>query len=131
VTLAVFLACDALWLSTMGQSVYRPVLGDILLPAFQPVPALLFYILYSAGIVIFAVRPGFVSRSWLETSVYGALYGLFAYATYDLTNMATLRHWTLQLTLVDLAWGSFVTAVSATAGFLLSSASLRLFKINL
>ena len=131
ITLVVFLGCDSVWLGIMGQALYKPILGDILLPTFKPVPALLFYVLYLAGIMIFAVKPAFDSGRWSDATIYGALFGFFCYATYDLTNMATLRNWSLPLTLADLAWGSFLTGLSATAGYVLSSLALRLFKIGL
>lgn len=128
VILIVFLGCDTVWLGLAGQALYQATLGDILLPQFNLAPALIFYLLYIAGLVIFAVKPAYASGTWQPASVYGALFGFFAYATYDLTNMATLRNWTLQITLADLAWGTILSAVSASAGVLISRFLLRKLK---
>jgi uncharacterized membrane protein len=124
-TLVIFLAIDAVWLGIMGAALYKPTLGDILLPKFSAAPALAFYVLYILGVVIFAVAPAFASGRWTSALVHGALFGFFAYATYDLTNMATLRNWTLQLTLADLIWGTVLTGVAASLGYVVSSGLLR------
>jgi uncharacterized membrane protein len=114
-TAVVFLALDAVWLTTMADRLYRPALGPLLLEKFAVAPAALFYLLYVAGIVVFAVAPGLESGRWSTSLKLGALLGLVAYATYDLTNQATLRDWPWRVTLADLCWGSFVTAVAAAA----------------
>jgi uncharacterized membrane protein len=112
---------DAVWLTLTSASLYRPALHQILIDGFRPVPAALFYLVYLAGVVIFAVAPAVRARRWRVATGMGALFGFFAYATYDLTNQATLTVWATQITLLDLAWGSFVTAVGATAGYLAST----------
>ncbi|VTU15791.1 DUF2177 family protein [Variovorax sp. RA8] len=112
----VFLAIDATWLATMAGRLYRPAIGHLMRPDVDVKAAVIFYTLYVAGIVIFAVAPALESRSWTSALGRGALLGLFAYATYDLTNQATLRDWPWRLTLVDLAWGAVVTAAAAAAG---------------
>jgi uncharacterized membrane protein len=130
-TLVVFLACDAVWLGRMGEILYKPTLGGILLPAFKPIPALVFYLLYVVGVVVFAIKPAYAAGAWSTALVNGALFGFFAYATYDLSNMATLRNWTLQLTLTDMAWGTVVTGASAAIGYAVSNTLPGLFKIGL
>ena len=80
-------------------------------------PAIAFYLIYPIGIVMFAILPGLKSESMSTASLYGALFGFFSYATYDLTNQATLRNWTFELTLIDMAWGTALAAGAATAGF--------------
>ena len=75
-----------------------------------------FYLLYLVGVMIFAVRPALAGGDWRQATLFGALFGFFCYATYDLTNLATLKDFTLQATLMDLAWGAVITAVAATAG---------------
>ena len=90
----------------MAPRFYKPTLGDIMLPGFKLPPAIVFYLLYPAGLVIFAIAPALSGGVMGTAALYGALFGLFTYATYDLTNQATLRNWTSQLTLVDAAWGS-------------------------
>jgi uncharacterized membrane protein len=111
---------DSIWLTTTNAALYRPVLGAILLPASQPirpVAAVLFYVLYLVGVVIFAVSPGLRSGRWRDSTLMGALFGFFAYATYDLTNQATLVVWATKITALDLCWGTFLTASGATAGY--------------
>jgi uncharacterized membrane protein len=114
--LIAFVAIDFVWLSTMASVLYKPALGDMLAPAFRPVPAVLFYLVYAAGLTYFAVRPGLdgARRNVAAAFVQGAAFGFVAYATYDLTNQATLKNWSTILTLADLAWGSFVSAAAAS-----------------
>lgn len=116
----VFLATDAVWLRLAAPRLYRPLMGDMLLDSFKPLPALLFYLVYIAGIVIFAISPAFGTDRWMTATGYGALFGFLAYATYDLTNQATLRNWPVLVTIVDLSWGTFLTAFAATMGFLIT-----------
>ena len=124
-TAFVFLGMDAIWLSTMGGALYRPLLGNMLLEKFSLAPAVIFYLLYVVGIVIFAVSPAFESGRWTTATLYGALFGFFAYATYDFTNQATLKDWSAIITVVDLCWGTVVTGVAATIGYLIAGAVLR------
>ncbi|MBN8968060.1 MAG: DUF2177 family protein [Rhizobiales bacterium] len=118
----VFLAIDAIWLTVAAPRLYRPLMGDMLVDSFRLTPAALFYLIYIAGIVVFAIAPAFASEKWTTATSYGAFLGLFAYATYDLTNQATLKNWPLAVTIADLGWGTFLTAVAATAGFLITRA---------
>jgi len=111
---------DAVWLTTTNATLYRPVLGSILIPGVRPVAAVLFYLLYLVGVVIFAVAPGIRSGRWRDATIMGALFGFFAYATYDLTNQATLIVWATKITVLDLCWGTFLTASGATAGYFAS-----------
>ena len=106
--LVAMLGPDAIWLGLMGQRLYRPALGDLLAPSFSPLPAILFYLIYVTGIVI--LTPG---GSLGASAARGALFGLCAYGTYDLTNQATLRQWPTYLTVADLAWGTVLSAFAA------------------
>ncbi|ASP30322.1 DUF2177 family protein [Qipengyuania flava] len=110
----VFGALDAVWLSWAGPNFYRPRLGDILADSFRVMPALVFYAAYIAAIVWFAVRPG-LSLGIGTAALNGALLGAICYATYDLTNQATMRTWSTTVTVADIAWGAFATAVAAAA----------------
>ncbi|OAN83274.1 hypothetical protein A8B77_01545 [Erythrobacter sp. EhN03] len=110
----VFGAFDAVWLSWAGPNFYRPRLGDILADSFRMMPALVFYAAYIAAIVWFAVRPG-LSLGIGAAALNGALLGAICYATYDLTNQATMRTWSTTVTVADIAWGAFATAVAAAA----------------
>jgi uncharacterized membrane protein len=108
---------DFLWLTTMTKLFYRPRLEALLNE--QPVwpPALLFYVLYGVGLLAFVLRPALSDGSGLPAVFFwGCLFGLVAYGTYDLTNHATIRDWPLAVTVVDMAWGAFISGVSAVAG---------------
>jgi len=94
----------------------------MLLDGFAPAPAVAFYLLFAAGLVVLAVRPGLEAGSLRLATGNGAMLGLVAYATYDLTNQATLRNWTTALTLTDLAWGTLLSAIAATVGYLAARA---------
>lgn len=112
-----FLAVDAVWLSTMANLLYRPLLGDMLAPQFALAPAVAFYVIYIAGIVFFAIRPALVTGRLATAALQGAALGFVAYGTYDLTNHATLRDWPLIITLADMVWGTLLTATASIAGF--------------
>ncbi len=104
---------DFLWLSRMAPSLYRPLIGEIMADNVRWGAAISFYFIYIAGMVWFAVRPGIDSGQWLTALVQGALLGGLCYATYDLTNQATLRVWDIRITLADIAWGTFATGLAA------------------
>jgi uncharacterized membrane protein len=119
-TLLVFVLCDLAWLSTVGASVYRPRIGTLLLDRPVLWAAALFYLVYAAGVVVFAVAPALRAESWSRALVFGGLFGGFAYATYDLTNLATMRGWSGVVTVLDIAWGIVLSGAAATAGYLLA-----------
>jgi uncharacterized membrane protein len=104
----------------MAPRLYRPQIGFLLRDGFDPVAALLFYLLFVAGLVTFVALPAWDSPRWTDTLWRGAFFGLVAYATYDLTNQATLRGWPWLITAADLAWGATLCAVSATLGVILA-----------
>ena len=115
--LVVFVAVDMLWLGTMSGRFYKPIMGDILAPQFNMAAAGAFYLLYPIGLVIFAINPALKAGAVSTALIYGALFGFFTYATYDLTNQVALRNWSSLLTVVDVAWGSFLGAVTAASAF--------------
>jgi uncharacterized membrane protein len=115
--LVTFIALDMVWLGTMAPRFYKPTMGDIARSRVNLPPAIVFYTVYPIGLLIFAIEPALLSVSITTAMIYGALFGFFSYATYDLTNHATLRNWTLPLTVVDVAWGTALGAVAAAAGF--------------
>jgi len=117
-----FLALDSIWLSLAASRLYRPKLGPLLLDQFNLLPAAAFYLIYLAGILVFAIAPALASGRWTTALARGAMLGLVAYSTYDLTNQATLRGWSATVTLADLCWGTLVTATAATIGFIVASA---------
>jgi len=121
----VFLALDAAWLTATADRLYRPLLGPLMLERFAIVPAALFYTLYLAGVVVFAVAPALARGRSAAALAYGAFFGLVAYATYDLTNQATLRDWPWRVTIADLCWGTCATAVAAAASAFLTAGYWR------
>ncbi len=114
---ALFLACDMLWLGLIARDWYRTQMGDLLSPNPSLAAATAFYLLYLVGVVYFAVAPALSSGQWTTALLTGALFGLIAYATYDLTSLAVTRGYPMPLALVDMTWGAVLTAASATAGF--------------
>jgi uncharacterized membrane protein len=112
----VFLVADFFWLGTIAKNLYRAQMGHLLAPEFRLGPAVVFYLMYIAGIVYFAITPALASGRWQDAVVPGALLGLMAYGTYDFTNWAVMRDWPVGLTFIDLAWGTALTAAAAAAG---------------
>lgn len=121
VTAIAFLAIDSVWLTNMANVFYRPAMGDMLAPSFRLAPAIVFYVIFVFGLVFFAVRPGLLAGNGAVTLLNGALLGFVAYATYDLTNQATLKNWSWTLTIADLIWGTVLSAVSAYIGYWVTS----------
>lgn len=119
-TALVFFTLDFVWLSTVTSRFYRPMLGGLLLEKPNFAVAGLFYLVYVVGVVVFAVIPAFNAGSWTTALLQGALLGLIAYGTYDFTNLATIKGWPAIVAIVDLAWGTVVTAFSATLGYLIA-----------
>jgi uncharacterized membrane protein len=118
VTLAVLTALDFLFLGIVAKGFFVSQVGDML-GEIRPGPAVLFYLLYVVGVLIFVSGPA--SATWPSTLVYGALFGLFCYATFDLTSLALLRHWTWPVAAVDVSWGAAVTAIASTAGLMVTN----------
>jgi len=123
IVLIIFSVIDTLWLGFMGDRVYRPLIGEVLADKFRLAPAIAFYALYAVGLTLFAVLPALKSGDWKTALLWGALFGLFAYGTYDLTNYATLKTWGLKITLLDMTWG---VVVSGTASAAAAAVALRL-----
>lgn len=105
---------DFTWLSLTAGPVYHRALGAVLADTPNWQAAIAFYLFYGIAVVLFAVRPALLSGEWRVALLWGALFGFFAYGTYDLTNLATLKLWSLKVSLIDIAWGSFLTATSAS-----------------
>jgi uncharacterized membrane protein len=117
-TAAAFAAVDYVWLTQVGPKVYHPTLDPVLRPASDPVDlpaAVAFYLAYVAGVLALAVWPT-RTGSLAKTAITGGMLGAMCYATYDLTNQATLKVWSAGITLADIAWGTFITAFGATVG---------------
>ncbi|MCX6285148.1 MAG: DUF2177 family protein [Bacteroidetes bacterium] len=119
-SLAVFFAVDMVWLVLVARSFYKKYLGYIMSPTINWVPAIIFYLLFIVGLLVFVVIPGVKENSLQNTILRAVLFGLITYATYDLTNLATINQWPLAVTLVDLVWGMVLSTVVSVAGFYLS-----------
>jgi uncharacterized membrane protein len=118
-TLGVFLVIDLFWLGLVARGFYRERLGFLMRSETNWVAAVLFYLIFVAGLLIFAVVPGLRAGLLSRALFLGALYGLFTYATYDLTNLATLKDWPVGLTVVDIIWGMFLAGSVSTIAFLI------------
>ncbi|MBC2160189.1 DUF2177 family protein [Listeria booriae] len=114
IAFVVFLLIDAIWLGLIAKNLYRNHLGDLMAGNVRFGAALLFYVLFVCGIVFFVIEPALAKDSLSFAIFAGAFLGLLCYATYDLTNLATLKDWPVLITALDLVWGAFVTA--ATSG---------------
>lgn len=121
-SLAVFFAVDMLWLGVIARRFYARQIGHLMAEQVNWPAAIIFYLLFVAGLLYFAVLPGLQAGSFGQTLLRGALYGLLTYATYDLTNLATLRAWPLTLTLVDIAWGITLASLVSSAAHWIGSA---------
>ena len=129
--LVIFSIIDTLWLGSMADRIYRPLIGEVLADRFRLAPAIAFYALYAAGLTIFAVLPGLKAGNWTTALMWGALFGLFAYGTYDLTNYATLKGWGLKITLMDMTWGVIVSSVSSAAACALALRLMKMLNLTL
>jgi uncharacterized membrane protein len=117
VTLVVMVVLDLTWLGVVAKGFYQKHMGNLL--EFKTAPAVLFYLMYAAAVVYFtSLRP---KQTWQSVAMDSALLGFTAYATYDLTNLATIRGWSLQMALADMAWGTFATTVAGTLGAIVAS----------
>jgi uncharacterized membrane protein len=117
IALPVFFAIDLVWLSLLAKGFYRRQIGGLMRASVNWPAALVFYLLFILGLVVFVIAPAVDKHSWARALGLGALFGLVTYATYDLTNLATLRDWPVVLTIVDLAWGAFLAAAVSIATY--------------
>ena len=108
---------DFVWLSVVANKFYKSQIGTLLLEKPNAIAAVAFYVIYVIGIVVFVLSPALEKNSWQHAAFYGALFGFIAYATYDLTNLATLKGWTLKLVVVDLLWGAVLTGGVAVISY--------------
>ena len=118
-TVPVFFAIDLIWLGVVAKNFYQNNLSAFLSPSVNWPAALAFYFMYIAGIILFAVKPGLDAQSIGKAALWGALFGFFTYATYDLTNLATLRDWPLKVVFVDIAWGILLCTLVASGSYLI------------
>ena len=110
IALPVFLGIDMIWLVLVARKFYQQQIGVLMKPDINWFAAIVFYLLFIIGLVTFVISPAVEKQSWIHALLYGALFGLITYATYDLTNLATLKDWPILVTIVDLIWGSVLAA---------------------
>ena len=124
-TFAVMFVLDAIWLGLVARGLYSDMMGSLMASNPNWAAALAFYLVYPIGLVIFAVRPALEQGGAVRAALLGALFGFFAYGTYDMTNLAVVEGWPLALSFIDLAWGTCVSAVSAALGLMIARRWLR------
>jgi len=120
ITTVIFFAIDMLWIGVIAKNFYREKLSFIFNGDVRWVPAIIFYLIFIAGIIYFVIIPGFTHHNWKTVLMNGAFLGLLCYATYDLTNMSTIKQWPLIVTLVDIVWGTFLTAAVSITSYLVA-----------
>ena len=120
ITLPIFLAIDLVWLGLIAKNFYAKQIGFLMKTNPNWTAALLFYLLFIVGLVVFVLIPALEKKSWLQALLYGALFGLISYATYDLTNLATVKNWPLLVTTVDMIWGTALGASVSLISYLIS-----------
>jgi len=113
-----FLLIDMVWLGLIAKPLYQQYLGGLLKANVNWIAAIIFYIIFIVGLVLFVIYPAMDKKSLSTAMLYGALFGFITYATYDLTNLATMNHWPLEITLIDLAWGTFLGFSTSTLTYL-------------
>ncbi len=121
IALPVFFAIDMVWLGLVAKNFYRAQVGALMKPDVNWVAAIIFYLIFIAGLVVFVIAPAAEKKSWMHALLFGALFGLVCYATYDLTNLAVAKDWPFLVTLVDLAWGAILAASVSTITYFIAS----------
>ena len=115
----IFALIDAIWLSLVANKFYKSQIGGLLLKKPNFVAAVLFYVIFLVGLVVFVLNPALAAQEWTWALGLGALFGFVTYATYDLTNLSTLKGFPVKLVVVDMAWGTFVTAAVSVSSYLI------------
>jgi uncharacterized membrane protein len=121
IALPVFFVIDMVWLVVVAKNFYQRQIGFLMKPDINWFAAIVFYLLFIAGLVIFVISPAVEKQSWTHALIYGALFGLITYATYDLTNLATLKDWPLLVTVVDLIWGAVLASSISIITYLIAN----------
>ena len=121
IALPVFFAVDLVWLIFVARSFYQKQIGFLMKPDINWSAAIIFYLLFIAGLVTFVISPAVDKHSWIHAILFGALFGLITYATYDLTNLATMKGWPLLVTVVDLTWGTVLAASISVITYLIAN----------
>ena len=120
IALPVFFAIDMVWLGLVAKKFYQNQIGFIMTPNINWFAAIIFYLIFIAALVVFVIEPSMVKHSWKHAVIFGAFFGFVTYATYDLTNLATLKNWPVLVTIVDLIWGSILAASVSVITYLIA-----------
>lgn len=120
ITFSVFFAIDMFWLGLIAKSFYSKYIGFLMRADVNWIAALIFYLLFIVGLVFFVISPSLENRSIVQVVVYGALFGLISYATYDLTNLATIKDWPIIVTVVDMIWGTVLASIVSLISYLIA-----------
>lgn len=121
IALPVFFAIDMIWLGVVAKNFYRAQIGTLMKQDVNWAAAIIFYLIFIAGLVVFVIAPSMEKGSWKHALLFGALFGLVCYATYDLTNLAVAKDWPVLVTLVDLAWGAVLAASVSTVSYFIAN----------
>ena len=121
IALPAFFVIDMVWLVLVAKKLYQEQIGFLMKPDINWFAAIIFYLLFIAGLVIFVISPAVEKHSWVHALIFGALFGLITYATYDLTNLATLKDWPILVTIVDLIWGTVLAASISLITYLIAN----------
>ncbi len=124
--LPVFFLVDMIWLGLIANKLYKNELGSLLAKNLNWTAGIIFYLIFIAGIIIFAVIPALEKKDLNHALIFGALFGFFCYATYDLTNLSTLKNWPFNLTIIDMIWGTVLSGLVATVTFWIAVNILKL-----
>lgn len=120
IALPVFLAIDMLWLSIIAKNFYAKQIGALMKADINWVAAIAFYLIFIVGLIVFVITPAIEKNSWMHAILFGALFGLVCYATYDLTSLAVTKNWPLLVTIVDLIWGAVLAALVSTITYIIA-----------
>jgi uncharacterized membrane protein len=126
ISVAIFLLMDMVWLGVIAKDVYKKYMGNLMLAVPNWTAALVFYLLFVVGLVIFVIQPALKSHSWSYALLYGAMFGFFTYMTFDLTGLAVLKGWSWQIALIDTVWGIVLSGSVSTLSYLICSKYLGL-----
>jgi uncharacterized membrane protein len=121
IALPVFFVIDIIWLVLIAKKFYQEQIGFLMKPEINWFAAIIFYLLFIAGLVVFVIAPAVEKHSWVHALIFGALFGLITYATYDLTNLATLKDWPILVTVVDLIWGTVLASSISLITYFISN----------
>jgi len=121
IALPVFFVIDMVWLVLVAKKFYQEQIGYLMKPDINWFAAIIFYLLFIAGLIVFVISPAVEKHSWVHALLFGALFGLITYATYDLTNLATLKDWPLLVTVVDLIWGTVLASAISVITYLIAN----------